>query len=94
MVISPNQTLTLAEVPVQRGGTAGGLIQVGQRIGSAVGIAAVGSVFYARLAATRGDYGTALEHGLVVAVAFLFAALLLTVIEERLAVARTRKALG
>jgi EmrB/QacA subfamily drug resistance transporter len=94
LVISPNQTLTLAEVPVHRGGTAGGLIQVGQRIGSAVGIAAVGSVFYARLAATRGDYGNALEHGLVVAVGFLFAALVLTVIEEGLARARTRRALS
>jgi EmrB/QacA subfamily drug resistance transporter len=88
MVISPNQTLTLAQVPVERGGTAGGLIQVGQRIGSAVGIAAVGSVFYARLAATRGDYANALERGLVVAVAFLFAALLLTVIEGRTAGSR------
>jgi EmrB/QacA subfamily drug resistance transporter len=94
LVISPNQTLTLAEVPVHRGGTAGGLIQVGQRIGSAVGIAAVGSVFYARLATTRGDYGNALEHGLVVAVGFLFAALVLTIIEEGLAGARTRRALS
>jgi EmrB/QacA subfamily drug resistance transporter len=94
MVISPNQTLTLAEVPVHRGGTAGGLIQVGPRIGSAVGIAAVGSVFYARLAASRGDYGSALAHGLVVAVAFLFAALVLTVIENQLAAARIRRAVG
>jgi EmrB/QacA subfamily drug resistance transporter len=77
MVIAPNQTLTLSEVPVAQGGTAGGLIQVGQRIGSAVGIAAVGSVFYARLAATRGNYNQALQHGLLIAVLFLVAALLL-----------------
>jgi EmrB/QacA subfamily drug resistance transporter len=79
MVISPNQTLTLAEIPVQQAGTAGGLLQVGQRIGAAVGIAAVGSVFYSRLAATRGDYNTALERGLLVAVGFLVVALLLSV---------------
>lgn len=83
MVISPNQTLTLSEVPVERGGTAGGLLQVGQRIGSAVGIAAVGSVFYAQLAASHGDYSRALQRGLLVAVLFLLGALLLSVADLR-----------
>ena len=59
LVISPNQTITLSQVPVEQGGTAGGLLQVGQRIGAAVGIAAVGSVFYAQLDDTRGDRFTA-----------------------------------
>jgi EmrB/QacA subfamily drug resistance transporter len=82
LVISPNQTLTLSEVPVQRAGTAGGLLQVGQRIGAAVGIAAVGSVFFARVAATRGrDFASAYEHGLLVATAFVVAALLLAVVD-------------
>jgi EmrB/QacA subfamily drug resistance transporter len=49
LVISPNQTLTLTEVPVEQAGTAGGVLQTGQRIGSAAGIAAVGALFYARL---------------------------------------------
>ncbi|HEX8304269.1 MAG TPA: MFS transporter [Jatrophihabitans sp.] len=79
LVISPNQTLTLSEVPVAQGGTAGGLIQVGQRIGAAIGIAAVGSVFYAQLAASRGDYNRALQHGLLIAVLFLILALALAV---------------
>lgn len=79
LVISPNQTLTLSEVPVEHGGTAGGLIQVGQRIGAAIGIAAVGSVFYAQLSASHGDYPLALQHGLLVAVLFLVIALLLAV---------------
>lgn len=77
MVISPNQTLTLAEVPVRQGGTAGGLIQVGQRIGASIGIAAVGSVFYSELASSHGSYNKSLQHGLVVAVGFLLIALLL-----------------
>lgn len=77
LVISPNQTMTLSEVPVAQGGTAGGLIQVGQRIGAAIGIAAVGSVFYAQLAASDGDYNHALQRGLLVAVLFLVLALLL-----------------
>jgi EmrB/QacA subfamily drug resistance transporter len=81
LVISPNQTLTLSEVPVERAGTAGGLLQVGQRIGAAVGIAAVGSVFFARVAATRGDFSSAFTHGLLVAAAFVVAAFVLAVVD-------------
>ena len=81
LVISPNQTLTLSEVPVRRAGSAGGLLQVGQRIGAAVGIAAVGSMFFARVAATRGDFASAYEHGIIVATAFVVAALLLAVVD-------------
>jgi EmrB/QacA subfamily drug resistance transporter len=81
LVISPNQTLTLSEVPVQRAGTAGGLLQVGQRIGAAVGIAAVGSVFFARVAASRGDFASAYVHGILVATAFIVAALVLAVVD-------------
>lgn len=46
LVISPNMTLTLQDVPVRRAGTAGGMLQTGQRIGTAAGIALVGSVFF------------------------------------------------
>ncbi len=48
LVISPNVTLTLADVPVERAGTAGGLLQTGQRIGTAAGIAFIGAVYFAR----------------------------------------------
>lgn len=82
LVIAPNQALTLSEIPVRRAGTAGGLLQVGQRIGAAVGIAAVGSVFFARVAATRGqDFASAYVHGMLVATAFVVAALLLAVVD-------------
>jgi EmrB/QacA subfamily drug resistance transporter len=79
LVIAPNQALTLSEVPVRRAGTAGGLLQVGQRIGAAVGVAAVGSVFFARIAATRGDFAGGFEHGMVVASCFVVAALVVAV---------------
>ena len=49
LVISPNQTLTLTEVPVTEGGVAGSMAQVGQRVGTAIGVAAVISTFYATL---------------------------------------------
>jgi EmrB/QacA subfamily drug resistance transporter len=58
-VISPNTTMTLRCVPVSMAGSAGGALQTGQRIGSAVGTAALAGVFYAVLAASGTDYGLA-----------------------------------
>jgi MFS family permease len=49
-VISPNQTLMLEDIPVHQGGLAGSLAQVGQRIGTAIGLAAALSVFFFVLA--------------------------------------------
>lgn len=46
-VISPNFTLTLAEVPPAMGGAAGGALQTGQRIGSALGAALLMTVYQA-----------------------------------------------
>jgi len=64
VVISPNITLTLSEVPVERAGSAGGVLQTGQRLGSAVGIAAVGSLFFNRLASSHGDWQQAITSAL------------------------------
>ncbi|WP_369383347.1 MFS transporter [Streptomyces sp. cg36] len=75
LVIAPNQTLTLSQVPVRSAGSAGGTLQTGQRVGSAIGIAAVGSVFFARL--SREGWTTAYAHGLLVSIAFVVGALLL-----------------
>ncbi|MFJ6653730.1 MFS transporter [Microbacterium sp. NPDC091313] len=47
LVVSPNQTLTLAEIPVRQGGVAGSIGQLGQRIGTAVGTAVALALFYA-----------------------------------------------
>ena len=49
-VISPNQTLMLEDIPVSQGGLAGSLAQVGQRIGTAIGLAAALSMFFYVLA--------------------------------------------
>ena len=74
LVISPNQTITLSEVPVARGGSAAGVLQTGQRFGTALGIAVVGSLFFATVAAT-GDWAAAFARGLLVVLAFVLAAL-------------------
>ncbi|GLW06412.1 MFS transporter [Microtetraspora sp. NBRC 13810] len=75
LVISPNQTLTLSEVPPEGGGSAAGVLQTGQRIGTAVGVAAVGSMFFATVAGTGGDWAVAFERGLLVVIAFVLVAL-------------------
>jgi len=79
LVISPNQTLTLSEVPPRQGGAAGGVLQTGQRLGSAAGIAAVGSLYYARLASTHGDFETAVRDGLLLVVVFVGVALVVAI---------------
>ncbi|HLV74754.1 EmrB/QacA subfamily drug resistance transporter [Actinomadura hallensis] len=75
LVIAPNQTLTLSEVPPAEGGSAAGVLQTGQRVGSAVGIAAVGYVFFAFLSGSGGDWAAAFRHGLVVILGLVAAAL-------------------
>jgi len=47
MVVSPNVTLTLAGVEGRDAGSASGVLQTTQRLGSAAGIAVVGAVFFA-----------------------------------------------
>ena len=69
-VITPNVTLTLQQVPVERAGTAGGALQTVQRLGAAAGIAAVGAIFFSRLGSTGGqgkaDWTSAMFSGLAV----------------------------
>lgn len=80
LVISPNQALTLTAVPVRHGGSAGGVLQTGQRIGTAVGIAASSAVFFSTLAgaaASHGQWAVAFRHGLRVIIGFVVLALLL-----------------
>lgn len=65
MVITPNITLTVSEVPVSQAGAAGGVLQTGQRVGSAAGIAITGSVFLGVLNSAHGkpDFLPGLRHG-------------------------------
>ncbi|MEU6698374.1 MFS transporter [Pseudonocardia sp. NPDC046786] len=84
LVVAPNQTIALSEIPPAAGGTAAGVLQTGQRIGTAVGLSAVGAVFFTRLAAT-GDWASAISRGLVVTVGLLALALVLGIVDVVLA---------
>ncbi|MEV4136012.1 MFS transporter [Dactylosporangium sp. NPDC049742] len=85
LVITPNQTLTLADVPVDRAGSAAGVVQTAQRVSAAFGIAAIGAVFFARLAGTHGDWTAAIEMALAVAIGFIALALAAAVTDVLLA---------
>ena len=49
MVIAPNQDFVLARVPAQDAGTASGILSTAQRLGSAIGIAVIGTVLFGTL---------------------------------------------
>ncbi len=81
LVISPNMTLTLTEVPVHRAGTAGGVLGTGQRIGTAAGIAGVGAVLFSTLSARQGDWTAAAQAGMRVALGLVCLALLVAALD-------------
>ena len=85
-VITPNQALSLAEVDVRGGATAGGMLQTSQRIGNAIGAAVITAVFYAAVsgafvcgAVLVVFYGHAYAQSLVVSVGFTLAALTMAI---------------
>lgn len=82
-VISPNVTLTLECVPPLMGGAAAGALQTGQRIGSAIGTAALAAVFYGVLS-QRAGYPDAIGAALLTATGFVCLALLVAVLELRI----------
>ncbi|WP_254666443.1 MFS transporter [Humibacillus sp. DSM 29435] len=83
IVISPNVTLTLADIPVARAGTAGGLLQTGQRIGTAAGIALIGAVFFASKGADGPGGAGGATSALRVAAALVTVALVASLLDLR-----------
>lgn len=87
LVISPNITMTLREVPVQMAGSAGGALQTGQRFGAAIGTATLPGLFYVVLGATGGgstdDFRAAVALSLAAAAVGVAVALVIAVVEWR-----------
>lgn len=82
-VISPNITMTLREVPVRMAGAAGGALQTGQRLGGAVGTAALPGLFYLTLNETHEDYQDAVALSVGCGVAAMLCALTVAVRDWR-----------
>ncbi|MBA8794965.1 EmrB/QacA subfamily drug resistance transporter [Friedmanniella endophytica] len=81
LVVSPNVTLTLAEVNPAQAGSGGGMLQTAQRVGSAIGVAIVLAQFFAQLAGNRGNFADALSISLRTTVAFVLVALVLALVD-------------
>ncbi|WP_182353916.1 MFS transporter [Flaviflexus huanghaiensis] len=77
-ITSPNQTLTLREVPPNHGGTAGGIMQTGQRIGTSMGTAAVTALFFSQVSA---GYAVALLWGFGLIMGFMTLALAIALLD-------------
>jgi EmrB/QacA subfamily drug resistance transporter len=80
-VISPNTTMTLAEVPTAVAGVAAGAMQTGQRVGTAVGLTLLAAVFHAVTA--RWDYPAGLAAAMGVATIIVGLTLYLAINELR-----------
>ncbi len=80
-VISPNITLSLEQVPNRMGGAAGGALQTGQRIGSAIGAALLLTVY--QLVVSSTSPGTALAAALGTALLVLSIAMAMALLSLR-----------
>ncbi|GAA1222635.1 MFS transporter [Rhodoglobus aureus] len=88
LVISPNQTLTLHDIPPMEGGLAGSVGQLGQRIGTAIGTAVALSLFYSALYNERNSsesnidlYHHAYGTGMLATTLFFSIAMLIGVVD-------------
>jgi len=85
MVVAPNQDFVLARVPENEAGTAGAILGTAQRVGSAIGIAVIGTVLFANLQVQPGAnaeaaaFSHSAELALLANVAFVVVALLLVI---------------
>jgi EmrB/QacA subfamily drug resistance transporter len=92
LVIAPNQTLSLEEIPPAEGGTAAGVFQTGQRVGTAIGTALGGSLFFGDLSRSHGDYHRAAAVGFAGSVALVLVALIIGLLDVALSARRRRRA--
>ena len=83
MTIAPNQDFVLATVPRAEAGTAAGILSTSQRIGTAVGIAIIGTVLFGSLKFRPGPHAVAVafthsaQLALLANLGFMFVALVL-----------------
>jgi EmrB/QacA subfamily drug resistance transporter len=94
-IVTPNQTLTLMDVDPREGGTAGGVLQTAQRVGSATGQTVLGTLFFVSVAgltasqsirtpaAHPADFAAALDAGLIGSLVFSGVALALGIVDLR-----------
>jgi EmrB/QacA subfamily drug resistance transporter len=78
MVTAPNITLALRHVPVRMAGAAGGALQTAQRIGGAIGTAALATIYY-HVLSSAGDYSAAVSDALLIASGLMLLAMVVAI---------------
>jgi EmrB/QacA subfamily drug resistance transporter len=81
LVISANQTLTLVDITRSTAGVAAGVYETGVRVGTALGTAVAGALYFGTLAGTHGDYHLAVAVGLTSPAVFVGIAFLIGVVD-------------
>src|SRR5690606_7289812 len=81
MVITPNQTITLGQVPLAYSGAAGGVLQTAQRIGTAMGLAVITAVAFAVL--EESTWAVAITAGFAAVTGALLLTLAVAVVDLR-----------
>src|SRR5581483_11408165 len=84
LLVIPLVNVVLAAVPREIAGGAGGVFSTAQQLGGAVGVAIVGSVFFAQL--ETHSYTSSFEHAVPVVIGLYVAAALLALVLPRTAV--------
>ena len=88
-VMAPNQTLSFADVPLKFAGAAGGVLQTGQRMGTAIGTALITAVTFAVLELADWNTAFAAAFGVIALVVLLAMAVAVADGRRRTAASRT-----
>lgn len=80
-VISPNQTLTLEDVPLRYAGSSGGVMQTGQRVGTSIGITVISTLAFLVLA--ESNWAQAATVGFTAIAAIVVVAMIVAVHDQR-----------
>lgn len=81
LVITPNNTLALAQVPKPDAGSAAGMYRTMRQMGAAVGLAMITATLLAAVAANDGRWSIALRYALAVEIGIIVAALLICLVD-------------
>ncbi len=82
-VISPNQALTLEDVPLDYAGSSGAIMQTGQRIGTSVGIAMITAAVFTTLSASTWPMAVTVGFGVIGLVVVLALAVAIKDLRDR-----------
>lgn len=83
-VISPNQALTLVDVPIKYAGSSGAIMQTGQRIGTSVGIAMITAIVFATLNYSNWSNSVALGFAVIILIMMLALAVAIRDLKQKI----------